>query len=186
MLDDFYEKNKSLSLSATFMILGKKESENGGSPVRQSMLCNQDTLEQTKNDFDTVISTHVYSLHSNLNTSVQTLLNADWSGKYERPQKSIEQRLGIICTQAVKSHDKVQTHKSKATSSGFVIPPFNVRVKNGPKPLSSSIVCKSDQHKLKDVFAKAAKRNEAAEQMEVDLDDTPRKRPSPNKVTTFI
>lgn len=167
-----------MPLSTMFLVLGTKKQDDGVAASRCSVICGYDALEKTKSDFGNVVSVHVYSLHRASSTSVQTLLNADWSGKYEKPVEPFEQRLGIVCEQAVKALDTICRRRPKITTSSFVILPFMIKVKKGPKPLAKSIVCKSDQHSLKDAFAMAAKNNKAAEELEVDQKpELHRKRP---------
>jgi hypothetical protein len=163
------------------MVLGTKNSEGGGSPIRQSIICDQDTLETTKSRFDNVISVHVYSLHRNSNTSVQTLLNTDWSGKYEQPLQSLERRLGIVSKQVAST--------SKSTEKPYiehVIPQFETKTTKAARELAKSIICKSDQANLKDAFTAAINNNGSPEEMEVEQADIPRKRPQPTKVSSLI
>jgi hypothetical protein len=163
---DFYEKHKALPVSAMFLVMGKKQLDGIG--VRHSVICKHGVLKKTKSEFDVVISVNIYSLYLDSNTSLQTLLNANWSGTYEKPLEPLGQRLGITSEKALKSHDTVYKVHSKTSFSSFLIPPFMIKVKKAPKALAKSIVCKSDQHSLKDAFAMAAKNNEIAEKMEVD------------------
>jgi hypothetical protein len=178
-MNDFYEKHKNLPLSAMFLVFGMKKHEDGTGVIRHSIICHHDALDKTKSDFETVIYVNVYSLYRDSSTSVQTFLNADWSGKYLKPLEPLEQRIGIICEQAVKALDTIYKQHSGSALSSYEIPQFMVKIKKGPKPLAKSIVCKSDQYSLKDAFAMAAKQSEAAQKMEVDQKPEPvKKRPN--------
>jgi hypothetical protein len=164
-MSEFYKTHK--NLSAMFLAYGMKKSEDGASVVRQSILCNQDQLEEAKSGFERVISTTIYSLHQNPTTTVQALLNADWSGKYENPSTPYEDRLNIVSPLALQAIKSWKKRNPKEVHSEYEIPEFVPRVKKGPKALAKSIIVKNDQQSLKDAFAVAVKNTEVAEKMEV-------------------
>lgn len=141
----FHEKHKE-EVSVTFLVIGTK---NGDNCDRRSVLCCQTMLEETRKSFDKVHSISIYSLHQGP-TTIQSLLNTDFCGKYKEPIEAYPRRLRIVSLIAL---DAQKTRRNqKPIFSTFEIPEFLPESKR-ESLTKKSILIKSDQHKIKDAFA---------------------------------
>lgn len=178
-MSGFYEKHKDLPLFAMFLVFGTKKTKTGS--VRHSVVCKQDTLEKAKDGFEKVSSVSFYSLYRDPALDIKGLLNADWTGKYQKPVTPLINRLGIVCTLATNSS------KLYPPMSDFEIRPFTNKVKAEPVSSIISLFGKNKQNSLKDAFANATANSYVDEKMETeDSRELARKREMPNKVSVLV
>lgn len=167
---EFYEKHKN-DLYAVFLVFGTKQNDGEVGDIRQSVLCNQASLETTQKEFIGFTSTTIYSLHKSSTTTIRNLLNTDLSGKYVQPAATCHNRLGIISPLALEAVRTWNKRNPKAVYSDYVIPEFMSQADKTERPIAKSIIVKSDQHSLKDAFAVAIKQNEKIKQMETESNE---------------
>lgn len=171
-MQEYYENNKD-KIFTTFLLFGESKD---GTCFRQSTFCCQSMLEKVKESFGKIHSITVYSLHQNLKTTLHSLLNADWSGKYKEAISPYPERLRIISPLALKAQRMWNKNSPHHIYSTYEIPAFMPQVKRAPLQ-RKNILIKSDQHTLKDAFAIEAGNNTDFEAMEVDeMMPTTRKR----------
>lgn len=151
-MKDFYEKN--LSLSATFSVSGLKKSENGSSLMRVTSLCSKEKLEETMSGYDRVFATTLYSLQ-NVPSTKHDISSTDWHNKHDFPTVPHEYRFPIKSSLAIEARKTWNERNPDPVYSSYVNSTFDVSEKKVQKSTAKSFVIKSDQHSLKDAFAKA-------------------------------
>lgn len=162
-MKEFYDKHKH-EVSATFLIFGTPNNDS----VWQSILCCEDTLEETKRRFDAVHSISIYSIQKS-SATIQTLLNADFSGKYKEPVEAYPHRLRIVSSLALEAQKTWNKRNPNPIYSTYEIPEFVSQAKREALA-KKSIFIKSDQHKIKDAFAIAVHNNKEIDEVSLFLE----------------